>query len=169
MLRVFVYGTLQSGQRNHQRYCQGVISIEPATVRGRLYDLPQGYPMLAIPGEGLAVGTREAAADVALQQQLARHSSDDASDAQAPDDDDWQSIHGEILSFDDAEIRLPLLDELEGFHPGGPSLYVRVLVRSQQGEVVWTYVAPDGRVPPGARRTGMKWPNRGQETGVRNQ
>jgi gamma-glutamylcyclotransferase (GGCT)/AIG2-like uncharacterized protein YtfP len=158
MLRVFVYGTLQSGQRNHERYCRGVVSREAATVRGRLYELPQGYPMLAIPGEGLAIGTRDAAADVARQLQLAQDSSDDASGAE-PIDDDWPAIHGEILSFDDAEIRLPLLDELEDFHPGGPSLYVRVLLRSQQGQVVWTYVAPDGQLPQGAIRVGTRWPS----------
>jgi gamma-glutamylcyclotransferase (GGCT)/AIG2-like uncharacterized protein YtfP len=160
MLRVFVYGTLQRGQRNHQRYCQGLIDVAPATVRGRLYELPQGYPMLAIPDEALAVGTRDAAADVATQERFAEAVRDHAVPVNDSTVEDWDSIHGELLSFDDAETRLPLFDELEDFHPGSPSLYVRVLTRSEQGQVVWTYVAPDGRLPAGAARIGAKWPGK---------
>jgi hypothetical protein len=37
-------------------------------------------------------------------------------------------MYGELLTFDDPETRLPAIDRLEGFHPGGPSLYKRVLV-----------------------------------------
>ncbi len=35
---------------------------------------------------------------------------------------------GEILAFDDPKNRLPAIDRLEGLHPGGRSLYLRVLV-----------------------------------------
>jgi len=41
---------------------------------------------------------------------------------------DWGPVYGEFLTFDDPEHRLPAIDRLEGFHPGGPSLYRRVLV-----------------------------------------
>lgn len=157
MLRVFVYGTLQRGERNHDHFCRGVVAIEPATVRGRLYDLPQGYPMLATPGEPLAIGTCDAAADVAVQEQMALQRPAESGRTEQLADGDWESIHGEILSFDDAEIRLPMLDELEDFHPEGPSLYRRVLLHSEQGQVVWTYVAPEGRLPPGAERIGPRW------------
>lgn len=34
----------------------------------------------------------------------------------------WGPVYGEILTFDDPEIRLPAIDRLEGFHPGGPCL-----------------------------------------------
>jgi gamma-glutamylcyclotransferase (GGCT)/AIG2-like uncharacterized protein YtfP len=51
IIRVFVYGTLQPGEKYHQPYCGGwVIGTEPARVRGQLYHLPLGYP-------GLAAGT----------------------------------------------------------------------------------------------------------------
>lgn len=48
LTRVFVYGTLQPGEQFHQAYCGGgLISAEPAMVRGQLYHLSLGYPGLA--------------------------------------------------------------------------------------------------------------------------
>ena len=46
-IRVFVYGTLQPGEKYHLPYCGGwVIAAEPAEVKGQLYHLPMGYPGL---------------------------------------------------------------------------------------------------------------------------
>jgi gamma-glutamylcyclotransferase (GGCT)/AIG2-like uncharacterized protein YtfP len=56
MPRVFVYGTLQPGERNFNRYCSGVaVSSEPAKARGCIYELPAGYPAMTI-GEGWVQG-----------------------------------------------------------------------------------------------------------------
>jgi len=55
----------------------------------------------------------------------------------------WGPVYGELLTFDDPETRLPAIDRLEGFHPGGPCLYRRVLVSVRaNGEVLpaWLYV-----------------------------
>jgi hypothetical protein len=41
---------------------------------------------------------------------------------------DCGPVYGELLTFDDPGTRLPAIDRLEAFHPGGPSLYRRVLV-----------------------------------------
>jgi gamma-glutamylcyclotransferase (GGCT)/AIG2-like uncharacterized protein YtfP len=53
-------------------------------------------------------------------------------------------VYGELLTFDDPETRLPAIDRLEGFRPGGPSLYKRVLVPvcNEHGMVLpsWLYV-----------------------------
>ncbi len=69
-------------------------------------------------------------------------------------------VSGELFAFDDPEERLPVLDRLEGFDPGGPSLYRRVLIpveTSDGGAVLaWVYVIerssgtylPGGRWPP---------------------
>ena len=62
----------------------------------------------------------------------------------------WGPVYGELLAFDDPETRLPAIDRLEGFHPGGPCLYRRVLVpvrANGTGLPVWLYV-------PGDRWTG---------------
>jgi len=165
MLRVFVYGTLKRGERNHERYCRGHLGAVPATVRGWLYDLPNGhpqlglgygYPALVVPqGAILAVGTGSYASDAA-----AGESAVTCVGAAAP------PVHGEILLFDDPDRRLPTLDALEGFVPDAQSLYWRVLLAATPDAAtdtsiaVWTYVvddAPGTPLPDGrwsARATG---------------
>ena len=54
-LWLFVYGTLKRGHSNHARYCAGYDACVPASVRGALYSLPAGYPMLAVPPETIIV------------------------------------------------------------------------------------------------------------------
>ena len=157
LFRVFVYGTLKQGQRNFARYCRGVLNVEPAQVVGRLFDLPYGYPMLDVPLEHiLAVGTEDYCRDAALLKNLAPKQP-----PQLPPPGDWDSIAGEILTFEDPAERLPRLDMLENFRPGqAESLYRRVVVRAlaPHNELVWTYIAPDGRLPTGAVRIGPCWP-----------
>ncbi|MCL6547549.1 MAG: gamma-glutamylcyclotransferase [Alicyclobacillus sp.] len=46
--RVFVYGTLRSGQFYHDRIARDVIRCRRAYVKGRLYHLPFGYPALIL-------------------------------------------------------------------------------------------------------------------------
>ncbi len=90
--------------------------MEDAVVRGRLYEMPSGIPVLQVP-ESATAG-------------------------------DWASVHGEILTFDDPETRLSAIDRLEGFYPGGPSLYRRVLVPVYivgQKLLAWLYVGPSDR------------------------
>ena len=137
LLRLFVYGTLKRGGRFHERYCKGVLSIEPASVRGRMQQLPQGYPVLVVPeGTILARGTADAAADARRQASV---------DAEPKAlDPTWCDVPGELLTFDDAQTRLPRIDRLEGFRPGAESLYRRVLlsIRSATGSslTAWAYV-----------------------------
>ncbi len=153
---LFVYGTLKQGERNFERYCRGVRSIEPATVLGRLYHLPYGYPMLDVPQEHvLATGTADYARDAEMLAELEQRSRKPGSDPGG----DWVAICGEILTFDDPlELgRLAGLDALENFRPGETSLYRRVIVRLLSPDrLVWTYVAA-GRLPPGAVRIENRW------------
>lgn len=130
MLRLFVYGTLKRGFWNHDRFCRGVLDIREAVVRGRLYEMHSGIPVLQVPdGDVLAHGTPDVSADVATQarfsEQLASYPEPAQQSATAGD---WGRVYGELLTFNDPESRLPAIDRLEGFHPGGPSLYRRVLV-----------------------------------------
>lgn len=159
-LRIFVYGTLQRGWWNHPRYCAGYLEAREATVLGRLYQLPQGYPMVRVPEEAvLAGGTASPRDDAATQARFDRVLSlhpDLGGTAGAglggPNlalADAWRPIRGELLTFDDPVVRLRALDRLEGFLPGAASLYVRVLLpaipEGADGPVAaWTYVAPPG-------------------------
>ena len=56
----------------------------------------------------------------------------------------WGAVYGEFLTFDDPEFCLPAIDRLEGFRPGGASLYRRVLVPvavNGAREFAWVYTA----------------------------
>lgn len=49
MTTLAVYGTLKDGYANHDRFCRGVLSVEPITIIGRLYQFPSGIPILQVP------------------------------------------------------------------------------------------------------------------------
>ena len=151
MLRLFVYGTLKRGFWNHDRFCRGVLAVEDALVRGRLFETSSGIPVLEVPeADILAVGTTNPLADVATQARVvARMSNPEPTHDRLPNKGTgapWGDVYGELLTFDDPETRLPAIDRLEGFHPGGPCLYRRVLVPVwvNGGEFsAWLYVVGD--------------------------
>ena len=47
---VFVYGTLKPGEKMFRHISHTIRDVIPATIRGRLYDTPFGYPLLLSPG-----------------------------------------------------------------------------------------------------------------------
>jgi len=143
MLHVFVYGTLKKGFRNHDHHCQGVLSVEPAVVVGRLYDLGVGYPAMQIPESAiLAHGSIDHVADVCV---LAEHSASQYT--QTPvESDEWGDVHGEVLSFAYPYSQLEAMDRLEGFRPGRQSHYLRVMTYALWDgalQPVWVYVMPE--------------------------
>lgn len=159
MLKLFVYGTLKRGFWNHDRFCRGVLTVEDAVVCGCLFETPSGIPVLQVPEEDiLAVGSTDPLADVATQAHFAARMRDPEPTPDrllknatgAP----WGPVYGELLTFGDPETRLPAIDRLEGFHPGGPCLYRRVLVSVQVNGAIfpaWLYVGEDpisGRLKP---------------------
>jgi gamma-glutamylcyclotransferase (GGCT)/AIG2-like uncharacterized protein YtfP len=156
-VHVFVYGTLQRGQRNHRRYCGGLIEACSAALPGRLYLLPQGYPMLEVAApERLPRGTGDPLADAA-------RSGRPAAAPEPAAEGDWDWVAGELLTLADPARALPALDALEGFDPLAAdrrNLYLRVLVacRAEPCRLAWTYVAPAGSLPRGAHRIGPSWP-----------
>jgi gamma-glutamylcyclotransferase (GGCT)/AIG2-like uncharacterized protein YtfP len=165
-LTLFVYGTLKRGERNHLRYADGFQRAEAGEVSGRLYDLPAGYPILTIPPESiLALGTSSPEEDARTQAAWAERLRDARAAPLAipltglPAADHWPRVSGDLFSYDDPRARIPDMDRLEDFNPGGRSLYLRVLVRAihPAGIPVWVYVAPEGELPPGARPI-EKWP-----------
>lgn len=161
MLRVLVYGTLKRGFANHERFCYNAVDIQPATVCGRLYDLGS-FPALEVPEETiLAHGTADPCADVATQArftaEMAQHP---APRAKGRTRRGWGLIRGELMTFDNPAERLPRLDCLEGFRPGGPSLYRRVLVPVFTGDEpapAWAYVAGEDLRRMRARPI-LSWP-----------
>jgi gamma-glutamylcyclotransferase (GGCT)/AIG2-like uncharacterized protein YtfP len=161
-LQLFVYGTLRRGYANHGRYCQGVRAVQAASVPGRLYRLPSGYPALVLP-ERLIL----ARAGHSVQRDLALLRRWNAASHPLPLSllfencyDGW--VAGELLYFDDFEARLAALDDLEGFRRNGRGLYLRVLApvrlsRSGGVRAAWTYVMPEAG-NRGRLLTSGRWP-----------
>ena len=152
-INVFVYGTLKRDRCNHERFCQGLLTVEEATVQGQLYELPYGFPALVVPEEDVhATGTTNYLTDskkqhyIGVKQQEGRPG--------------WDTIYGELFTFDDPEERLPALDELENFRPGEKSLYKRVLIPTTLVEtgttvLAWTYTVES---VSGVYLRGGSWP-----------
>ena len=120
------------------------MDVQQATVRGRLYEGP-GYPILEVPeGDVLAQGTADPLADAATQARLSdRMRSGLQQTPESAAKSTWDTVYGELFTFDDPRTRLPPIDRLEGFHPGGRCLYWRVLVpASVEGvrQLAWVYV-----------------------------
>ena len=145
-LKLLVYGTLKRGYWNHDAFCEGVLEVREAQVRGRLYEGPR-FPLLEVPNEDIfACGNADPLADVATQARLSGRvrSSSPGLLPEGAKQGAWGAVYGELLTFDDPESRLHAIDRLEGFRPGGSSLYRRVLVPAAVNgsqELAWVYTA----------------------------
>ena len=51
-VKLIVYGTLMSGERNHL-FCRNAVNITPCTVTGTLYDTGYGFPAFVPDGDGV--------------------------------------------------------------------------------------------------------------------
>ena len=131
---ILVYGTLQSGQGN-SHFCRNAISIEKATVCGKLYQLSAGYPALQIPTENIILAGIEDAFKSAQEQ--CRENKDKNFEFKIHDD--WDLVHGELVTFSDP-AKIQPIDRLEGC----PFYYDRVLVPVQKtdGKIIsaWVYI-----------------------------
>lgn len=150
ILRLFVYGTLKRGCWNHDRFCRGALDVQEAVVRGRLYEMPSGIPVLQVPEEDiLARGTADPSADVAAQARFAEYLASILDPVpESATAGGWAPVYGELLTFDDPESRLAAIDRLEGFHPGGSCLYRRVLAPVWAAGAVfpaWLYIGSSDR------------------------
>lgn len=153
-ITLFVYGTLKTGYWNFERYCRNAVNIKPATVWGRLWQLPAGYPAIEVPEASiLAHGTDGPVADALTQERLA----DTFADLCKPEGD-WDLVHGEIMTFFDPEHDLPPIDRLEGFSPVREAMYKRALVPACLDVnilPIWLYYKDD--LNQGVRLSSGEW------------
>lgn len=140
-LKVFVYGTLKQGRRDFDRISEGVESIERATVRGRLFDLPVGDPVLDVPAmDILAAGTLEPDADLETQYRFIKPSRVPLPSSFGQ----WNEIEGELITFKEATPWLEIPDRVRGFNPYFFSNHRRALlpVTNAEGKMItaWCYL-----------------------------
>ena len=138
---LFCYGSLMTGHWN-SRYCRNAVNIEPATVCGRIYQLPPGYPVLVVPPENIIVkGTNSPARDAKTQFEH------NLTKPEFHIPSGWQEVHGELAVFNNPDSIIPI-DRLEG----APRYYERVLlpVRQANGVIIAAWVYIMYRVPTGS-------------------
>lgn len=154
MLKLFVYGTLKRGFANHRYFCQGYLTIQKATITGRLLAASASFPALWIPESAiLARGSSDYLADVAKQNSFSRGGF-------AEPGLEFGPVSGELFTFGDPEARLAAVDRLEGFDPKGESFYQRVLAYVTVGESkvpAWLYVFEDHQLEGLAEVPGGVW------------
>src|SRR5215218_1118609 len=142
-LIMFFYGTLKRGERNHERFCGGVLRIEEGAVRGDVYDLAFGYPALVVPGESIhAFGTGDFARDVEEQWRLGR---EPVSLLEGP------RVSGEIFAFDDPESRLR------------PSTTWKASIPSMRRATTGAYCSPSRQTRTRSYWRGPTWSKNHQE------
>lgn len=137
-LKVFVYG--KDDQRDLNRISEGAVSIEQATVRGRLFELPTEAFVLDVPGvDILAVGTPDPLTDADTQQRFIEP-------FQVPlsgEFGQWQDIDGKLLTFENVAC-LEMLDRMKGFSPYFADMHRRVLLpvvtADGKATAAWCYV-----------------------------
>lgn len=141
MIRLFVYGTLKQGFRNHH-YCQSGEFAGNAFLPGKLYDLPAGYPALTIMDKQiLAEASENLFDDIKLQSLLEKHLKQEDKFPSAS-----QKVYGELYEFSAPATEMKEIDYLEGFDPKGArdeNFYSRVLLPVDTGKIktlAWTYV-----------------------------
>lgn len=156
VIRLFVYGTLKRGGWNHDRFCRNAVTIETATVRGRLYLLSAGFPALEIPESSiLAYGTADPLADAAIQAGFVPKIA--AGTDRPHPKGDWDPIKGELITFASPERDFPPIDRLEGFRPGSRCMYQRVLVIVQTATMEYPAWVYSMQVAPGGKRLQGEW------------
>jgi gamma-glutamylcyclotransferase (GGCT)/AIG2-like uncharacterized protein YtfP len=133
----FLYGTLRPGGAQHGLVSPYVVTALPARAWGRLYHVAAGcYPALEIPESAvLADGSATPSADAETSSFLGN-----ARVVRASGDWDW--VLGDWVVLRQPDQCVPVLDDYEGYCPGGPSLYRRVLIAvetAQGAAYAWVY------------------------------
>ena len=135
LLRLFAWGTLKSGYWNHDPFCGGALEIREARIRGRLYERP-GFPVLEGPGRGCPrPGDRRPVGRHRHTGLLGGHTGAPVRSGgvvtpdpspKAPQRVPGAPCTGSCSPSTTLIPALPAIDRLEGFRPGGSSLYRRV-------------------------------------------
>lgn len=137
-LKLFVYGSLKTGECNEAELAPWLERLVPAQTRGTMRLRPDGYPALELSEYG-DIGTLNYGLDLRLDR--------------APQPSTGNLVPGQLMWLRRGVEALPRLDDFEGFWPGHPCEYLRVAicVETKTGlQACWTYV--------GAGPSRPEWP-----------
>ena len=138
-MRLFVYGSLKTGECNFNQVQPYFVEARAAKGPGRMLLRPDGYPALVVDSSFiLDVGSDD------LERDMGR-AGDPAPPVEA-------EVSGQLMLLHSGAEITERLDIFEGYFPGRPSEYLRVLipVNTEEGwECAWVYVAahPDPAWP----------------------
>jgi len=131
--RLFVYGTLMEDGEHHHLIAGHHTQKEDADVVATKQFMEDDIPYIVVPQDSILLkGTIHAMADAKKAASI---------QAEPRESDEW--VSGELYTLSNPEERVPLLDLLEDFEPGGESEYDRVLlpVKTKLGWIpAWTYI-----------------------------
>ena len=134
-MKLFVYGSLLSNFAASSLLPEGA-DRKPARMTGRLYHCRHcGFPAVVIPEAAVhAAGSDKYQEDESLENTIPVPEKQQF-------DGDWGQVQGELVTFDDPETVMPIIDRYEGYSRSDP-LYRRSLipVETAQGSVwAWIY------------------------------
>lgn len=140
--RIFAYGTLQTDHPEHS-HCPPVLSAQPASVRGVLFELKEGYPLLVCPPEAALL---QASNDCVRDWRAAQSLNAPAISSSVP------PIRGQLLEIPLEPLALRRMDVWECFEPGRDGVYQRFITRAQtdSGESLLCWVYATRSAPLGA-------------------
>lgn len=55
-MKLFVYGTLCRGEKNHHVMNEAICIVERATINAKMYDTKRGYPAIKVEPNSVVVG-----------------------------------------------------------------------------------------------------------------
>lgn len=136
-LSLFAYGTLKSTQPEHIHHCRPPLSAGYATVRGTLWRLREGYPILQIdPKLTILDATDNLVADWQKALDIAR-------DTTPPEVNEGKWIEGELFKYVLNPNSLEQMDRWENFTAGIKGTYQRrvIWIKDELGADVpaWAY------------------------------
>lgn len=151
VLRLFAYGSLKTGECNYNQVQPYFLESRPAAAPGQMLLRPDGYPALVVDPELiLAMGSDDRAGDLRETQNQTQTQNQNQSQTQAQA---AALVPGQLLHLHTGVEITEKLDVFEGYFPGRPSEYLRVLIPIRcdaAWETAWVYVAahPDPTWPP---------------------
>ncbi len=152
---LFAYGTLRTDQPESKMFADKLISSIPAKLQGRLYVLPEGYPILEVSSNQIiAHATADPFHDWDAAIKANEHNGPRVNTCQ-----DW--VEGELLTLPLEQHVFDSMDAWEGFSLNKDTLYQRIITQAYDTHgkryYCWTYTCASSPSLPIRRLNSSHW------------